>query len=117
MSDLEDPWLLPDIEKGITRVIDALNNKEKIMVYGDYDVDGTTGTTMLYMTLKKLGGYVDYYLPHRLQEGYGLNVKALEAFAGNGIKLIITVDCGTTNVKEVEIARSLGIDVIITDHH
>ena len=117
MSDLEDPWLLPDIEKGITRVIEALNNKEKIMVYGDYDVDGTTGTTILYMTLKKLGAYVDYYLPHRLQEGYGLNIKALELFARNGVKLIITVDCGTTNVKEVEIARSLGIDVIITDHH
>ncbi|HPZ08422.1 MAG TPA: single-stranded-DNA-specific exonuclease RecJ [Candidatus Eremiobacteraeota bacterium] len=117
LQDLEDPWLLPDVEKGLERVSRAIKKREKILVFGDYDVDGTTGTTILYKALKEIGGDVCYYLPHRLEEGYGLNLSALDNFALSGVKLIITVDCGTTNIKEVEYARKLGIDVIITDHH
>jgi len=116
-SQLQDPWLLPDMEKGIERVMEAIKNKEKIMIYGDYDVDGCTGTTLLYSSFKKLGADVSYYLPHRIDEGYGLHLDAIKEFARSGVNLIVTIDCGTSNIKEIDCARENGIDVIVIDHH
>jgi len=102
---------------GIERVTKALFNNEKITIYGDYDVDGITATALLYMVLNKLGAQVDFYLPNRLTEGYGLSKDGIDESAKNGVTLIITVDTGITAVEEINYANSIGIDVIVTDHH
>lgn len=118
IDDLYDPYLMPDLKKGVERIIRALNNKEKIIIYGDYDVDGITSTALLYTYFKRSLGYeVGYYLPNRLKEGYGLNMEAIKKIVKKGYDLIITVDCGITRNREVEYAREEGIDVIVTDHH
>lgn len=117
LANLADPLLLRDMDIAVERVEKALLLGEKILIYGDYDVDGITSTTVLLNTLEKLGGIVEYYLPHRLEEGYGLNKQALTRAAQRGISLVITVDCGISGLDEVEHANKLGLDVIITDHH
>lgn len=117
LSYLKDPFLMLDMDKLVDRVILAINKKEKICIYGDYDVDGITSITVLYKFLTDLGANVTYYLPNRLSEGYGINKKALDEIKKNGTSLLITVDCGITAVEEVEYAKSIGIDVCITDHH
>ena len=105
------------MKKGIERVTKALFNNEKIVIYGDYDVDGITATALLYMVLNKLGGQVDFYLPNRLTEGYGLSKEGIDEAKRKGVSLIITVDTGITAVEEIAYANSIGIDVIVTDHH
>lgn len=114
---MHSPLLLKDVEKAVGRIQEALENNERIVIYGDYDVDGVTSVTMLYLYLKNLGAQVSYYIPDRIGEGYGLSVDAIQAFSSYGVSLIITVDTGVTAVKEVEYASSIGIDVIVTDHH
>ena len=114
---LLDPFKMKDLEKGIDGVRCAIERGDKITVYGDYDVDGVTSVCTLYLYLKSLGANVDYYIPNRAGEGYGVSVQAIDAIKENGTKLIITVDTGTTAVEEVEYAKSIGIDFIITDHH
>ena len=118
LDDLNDPFLLTDMEKAVSRILRAIKNDEKIIIFGDYDVDGITSTTLLYRYFKENFDYnLDFYLPNRQKEGYGLNKEALTKFAKEKYDLLITVDCGITGIKEVEYANSEGIDVIITDHH
>lgn len=117
LAHLASPAYLTDIDKLKERVEQAIDDGEKIMVYGDYDADGVTATTIMYKALTRLGANCDYYIPNRFDEGYGLNEKAIERFALDDVALIITVDNGIADVKEVALANDLGIDVIITDHH
>ena len=124
LSLLSDPMLLPDIEKSSERIIDALSQGEKITVYGDYDVDGISATALMVQCLETLSrlywnqeSIIDYYIPDRLEEGYGLNVGAIETLSEMGTKVIITVDCGVNSFEEAKFAREKGIDLIITDHH
>ncbi|MEG2645944.1 MAG: single-stranded-DNA-specific exonuclease RecJ [Clostridia bacterium] len=117
LTYLKDPFLMLDMDKLVDRVLLSMQNKEKICIYGDYDVDGITSITIFYMFLSKLGVNVCYYLPNRLAEGYGINKKALDEIKKEGSTLLITVDCGITAVEEVEYAKSIGLDVCITDHH
>lgn len=117
LENLHSPFLLPDIDLAVERILLALERKEKVLVYGDYDVDGITSTTVLLMVLTALEGTVEYYLPHRLEEGYGINKDALTEAKERGISLIITVDCGISAREEVDWANSNGLDMIITDHH
>lgn len=112
------PMELPDVDKAIRRISEAIHKKEHITVYGDYDVDGITGTAVLLTVLKKLGADVDYYIPHRMSEGYGLNLKAVSVLASKRrTRLIITCDCGVSNFAEINFARSLGVDCLVLDHH
>ncbi|ETW99760.1 MAG: hypothetical protein ETSY1_13760 [Candidatus Entotheonella factor] len=117
LYDLEDPYRLYGMDRAIDRLLQALRNQDAIAVYGDYDVDGVTGTALLLTFFRELGLHVPYYIPERSSEGYGLNVAAMHQLASQGIRLLITVDCGITAVEEVAVARQLGIDTIITDHH
>lgn len=114
---LRDPFLMKDMKKSTERIKKAIENKERIYIYGDYDVDGVSSTSILYLYFKSIGFPVKYYIPNRLEEGYGINEDAIKKIHYDGCDLIITVDCGITSVKEVELANELGIDVIITDHH
>ena len=117
-DSLGDPFLFRDMEKFVKRVESALANQEVICVYGDYDTDGVTSSVLIIETLKKIGiKNVFVYIPHREQEGYGLNKKALDYIKEQKTSLLITVDCGTSNVEEVAYARKLGMDVVIMDHH
>lgn len=116
-DDFYDPFLMPDMEIATNRVIDAINNKEKIMIYGDYDVDGITSISVLQKFLEERKVEVESYIPNRLEEGYGLNKQAIKEIYDKGYKLMITVDCGISAEEEVEYANSLGMTVIITDHH
>jgi len=117
LTQLIDPARMPGIEPAVQRLKQAITNKEKITVYGDYDVDGITGVAILWQVLKLLGADVDYYIPHRIDEGYGLNVEAVQTLAKSGTKLLVTVDCGVTAYSSAELAGQLGLDLIITDHH
>jgi len=117
LSHLLDPFLLPDMDRGVDRVVQALRDKEKIMIFGDYDVDGITSTSLLFLVLNKLGAEVTYYLPNRLIEGYGLSEEGILEAQRRGVSLIITVDCGITAVEEIAFAKTKGVDTIITDHH
>ena len=114
---LADPMGMRDMDRAVRRIQRALQEKEMIAVYGDYDVDGITSTCLLTDCLRRMGGRVIPYIPDRLEEGYGLNQEAVSALAGQGVTLIITVDCGITAVREVEFARALGVEVVVTDHH
>ena len=114
---LADPMGMRDMDRAVRRIQRALQEKEMIAVYGDYDVDGITSTCLLTDCLRRMGGRVIPYIPDRLEEGYGLNQEAVSALAGQGVALIITVDCGITAVREVEFARALGVEVVVTDHH
>ena len=117
LSELKDPFLMAGMEAGIERVIEALYKNERILIYGDYDVDGITATSLLYLVLNKLGANVDFYLPNRLTEGYGLSKDGIDLAKKQGVGLIVTVDTGITALDEVQYALTLGIDVVITDHH
>src|SRR2546426_5087302 len=103
--------------KAVERLAGAIERKELICVWGDYDVDGTTGTAALVSFLKSVGCNASYYVPHRINEGYGLNAEALTVLHGQGVRVVVSVDCGVSNYKEVELAQDLGIDVVIVDHH
>lgn len=116
-NDFYDPFLLPDMEIAVPRIINAIENKEKIVIYGDYDVDGITSISVLKMFLEDRGLDVSEHIPNRLDEGYGLNKEAIDEINKSGCKLMITVDCGISGLEEVEYANSLGIETIITDHH
>lgn len=116
-SDFHDPFLMPDMHQAVDRIVKAINNKEKIAIYGDYDVDGITSSTVLKRFLKERGLEAEVYIPNRLHEGYGLNENAIKTLAESKNTLIITVDCGITGIKEVELAKTLGIDTVVTDHH
>lgn len=117
ISGVHHPFLLKDAEKAALRIKSAIDLHEKIVIYGDYDVDGITATSILYKFLSELGADVDFYIPNRSDEGYGINMPALGKISAGGASLLITVDCGITAVGEVEFAKTLGLDVIITDHH
>ncbi len=108
---------IPQIQVAAAFLIEAIEAKRKLVVYGDYDADGVTGTALLLSALRKLGVDASYYLPHRYTEGYGLNKLAIQSLADEGARVLLTVDCGISNYEEIELARSLGMDVIITDHH
>ena len=114
---LHDPFLMDQMEQATTRVIEALTENQKICIYGDYDVDGTCSTALLYMFLKELGANVEFYIPKRLEEGYGLSASAIDIVRSKETDLMITVDCGITAIEETKYANSLGMDVIICDHH
>ena len=116
-DQLQDPFRMKDMDLAVARLHRALRNGEKIAVYGDYDVDGITATALLTHYLRSQGGDVCYYIPNRLTEGYGVNREAIQHLAGQGVRLIVTVDCGITAVEEVDYAKQLGIDMVITDHH
>ena len=116
-SDFHDPYLMPDMEIVVERIIKAIDNQEKVIIYGDYDVDGITSITVLKKFLKTCGLEADYYIPNRLSEGYGLNKAAIDYIKEKEYTLIITVDCGISGIEEIEYANSLGIETIVTDHH
>lgn len=115
--DFHNPYLMPDMELAVNRIIEAINNNEKILIYGDYDVDGITSITVLKSFLIERKANVSHYIPNRLNEGYGLNKEAVKKIADDGVNLIITVDCGISGIEEVDYANSLGLEVIVTDHH
>ncbi len=117
LSGLRDPDELPGVSTAADRIMQAIRDRRPIVVYGDYDADGITGTALLYECLSLLGAQVSYYVPHRIDEGYGLNDEALQTLAGRGASMIVTVDCGIASVREAETARTLGLDLIVTDHH
>ncbi len=117
LTDLIEPERMHGIPAAAEQVRAAIESGKKISIYGDYDVDGITSTSILWHLLKILGAQVDYYIPHRVDEGYGLNADAVRQLADNGTELMITVDCGITGIEEVRLAHERGIEVIITDHH
>ncbi|MBI3752814.1 MAG: single-stranded-DNA-specific exonuclease RecJ [Deltaproteobacteria bacterium] len=117
LKNLHDPFTMKGMDKAAARIVKAVRENEKIAVYGDYDVDGTTATALLYLFLNAVGASVSYYIPERLKQGYGLNHQALRQMVDSGIKVVITADCGITNCDEVIFAGGQGLDVIITDHH
>ena len=117
LDDLHDPFLMRDMDRAVTRLVQALENGDKILVYGDYDVDGTTAVTLVYSFLRDLGVTCDYYIPDRYTEGYGFSMKGVDYAHDNGCQLIITLDCGVRDGAKIEYARSKGIDVIVCDHH
>ena len=116
-TNFYDPFLMPDMKKAVTRIIKAISENEKVIIYGDYDVDGITSITVLKKFLLECGLKTGHYIPNRLEEGYGLNEEAISEIVSEGYTLIITVDCGISSIKEVKICNECGIDTIITDHH
>jgi len=117
LSDLHDPMRLKDLPAAVSRIADAVRSHERILILGDYDVDGVTSTFLLADLLKRLGAKVSFYVPNRLKEGYGLTSKTVHEAVRMGVSLIVTVDCGTSSVEEAALAKSKNIDVVITDHH
>ncbi len=117
LENLHDPFLMPDMKKAVERIKTALGNGETVLVYGDYDADGITSTALLVSALRMLGLKTFYYIPNRITDGYGLNKEGIRKAQALGVGLIITVDCGISSEEEISMAVSLGIDVIITDHH
>ncbi len=117
LSCLHDPYLMPDMEKAVARIIEAKNKKERVVIFGDYDVDGVSSTAILVRYLGEIGIEVSYRLPHRVHDGYGLKNYFFDDLKDKNVKLVITVDCGTRDIEPIRYAKSLGIDVIVTDHH
>jgi single-stranded-DNA-specific exonuclease len=117
LHDLVDPYQLHGMQRAVARLLTALRHGERLAIYGDYDVDGITATALLLTFFRELGMEVPYYIPERATEGYGLNAEAMHHLAKDGVRLLLTVDCGITAVDEIALARRLGIDTIITDHH
>lgn len=117
MDELEDSFMLKGMDSAVERVYKAIKAGEKVCIYGDYDVDGITSLSMLYLTLKKLGANVIYYIPNRLEEGYGINIDAIERIIDEGVDLIISVDCGIRSIEEVKFINENNKEIIITDHH
>lgn len=116
-KNFHDPFLMPDMEIAVNRILKAMKNKEKIIIYGDYDVDGITSITVLKSFLSDIGLECESYIPDRLEEGYGLNKNAIDSILKKGCDLMITVDCGISGNEEIDYANSLGIETIVTDHH
>ena len=116
-NDFYDPFLMPDMEKAVSRILKALKNNENITIFGDYDADGITSTTILKRFFHDINKECNVYIPNRLNEGYGLNKNAIKKLSEDGTNLIITVDCGITAIEETKYAKELGIDIVITDHH
>ena len=117
LSDLHDPFLMPDMDKAVKRLNQALGNKEKILIYGDYDVDGTTAVALVYKFLRGVTQLIDCYIPDRYDEGYGISYKGIDYAAESGVTLIISLDCGIKAIEKVAYAKEKGIDFIICDHH
>ena len=117
LENLHDPFLMKDMDKAVERLHQAIAGNEKILVYGDYDVDGTTAVALVYSFIKRYTDLVDFYIPDRYDEGYGVSGKGIRWAADNGFGLIITLDCGIKAIEKVDLAKSLGVDVIICDHH
>lgn len=117
LTHLRDPQLLPGVPDAVSQLLEALAQRQRITVYGDYDVDGMTATAILYQCLKLLGAEVSYYVPNRLEEGYGLNHEALRTLAQQGTQTVVTVDCGIASLEEAQTAADLGLRLVITDHH
>ncbi len=117
LGDMHDPFLMPDMDKAVDRLNRAMGSKERIMVYGDYDVDGTTAVALVYKYLQNFYSEIDFYIPTRYDEGYGISKPTIDAAAADGVKLIIILDCGIKAIDEIKYAKSLGIDFIICDHH
>ncbi len=117
LNDLHDPFLMPDMDKAVARLNRALGNKEKILIYGDYDVDGTTAVSLVYKYLRLYSTALDYYIPDRYDEGYGISYKGIDYAAERGITLVISLDCGIKAIEKIEYAKQKGIDFIICDHH
>ncbi len=117
LAGLHEPELLPGIEEAVDRLLAAVRDRRRICVYGDYDVDGVTGTAILLTCLKHLGANVEFHVPHRLEQGYGLSCATLRSLAESGVRLVVTVDCGIAALEEAEEARRLGLELLITDHH
>ncbi|MDI9604740.1 MAG: single-stranded-DNA-specific exonuclease RecJ [Bacteroidota bacterium] len=117
LEDLHDPFLLPDMDKAILRIEKALGNKERILVYGDYDVDGTTAVALVYKFFRRITNNIDYYIPDRYDEGYGISFQGIDYAVKTGVTLIISLDCGIKAVSKVAYAKEKGIDFIICDHH
>jgi single-stranded-DNA-specific exonuclease len=117
LSNLYDPFLMNDMEKAVERLSSAVLNQEKILVYGDYDVDGTTSVAMMYSFLKKYHSKLDYYIPDRYAEGYGVSYKSIDYAKNQGVTLIIALDCGIKAVEKIAYANERNIDFIICDHH
>jgi single-stranded-DNA-specific exonuclease len=116
--DLHDPFLLLDMDKAVERILRAIKDNEKILVFGDYDADGVPATTLLVSFFKKISfKNLDTYIPDRHNEQYGLSIATIEKFSEDKVDLIVTVDCGVSNVEEIKRANELGIDVVVTDHH
>ncbi len=116
-SDLHDPFLMADMEKAVERLSKAMRRNEKILVYGDYDVDGTTSVSLVYRFLKNFYSNIDYYIPDRYVEGYGVSIQGIDFAAKNGFSLVVALDCGIKAVEKVKYASSLGVDFVICDHH
>src|SRR5688572_15975123 len=114
---LHDPAGIPGLTRAAERIAKAIRDGERIVIYGDYDVDGITATAILWHAVRTLGGKADYYIPHRIDEGYGLNAEAIAQLCNDGAQLILTVDCGVTAVEPARVARDRGVDLIVTDHH
>ncbi|MGH7873212.1 MAG: single-stranded-DNA-specific exonuclease RecJ [Candidatus Binatia bacterium] len=116
-KDLPSPFEMTDMEAAVRRIVDAIKNREQIGIWGDYDVDGTTGASVLVLFLREIGAQPIYHIPHRIEEGYGLNIEGLKLLKARGVDLLITVDCGISNAREVAGANEIGLDMIIIDHH
>ncbi len=116
-ADLPSPFEMADMEPAVRRVIDAVKNKEQIAIWGDYDVDGTTGAAVLVSFLREIGAAPIYHVPHRIEEGYGLNVEGLRRLRERGVDLVITVDCGISNAVEIQAAVEMGLSLVVVDHH
>lgn len=117
LEDLHDPWLMKDMDKAVARICDAIGRKEKILVFGDYDVDGTTSVACMYQFLKKIHSELDFYIPHRYREGYGVSKAGIDFAKENGFTLIISLDCGIKSYDLIGYAKDLGIDFVVCDHH
>ncbi len=117
LAELHDPWLMKDMDKAVYRIMTAFDNKEKILVFGDYDVDGTTSVASMYSFLKKFHSLLDFYIPHRYREGYGVSKAGIDFASENGFTLIISLDCGIKSVELIRYAKELGIEFIVCDHH
>ena len=117
LTDLHDPWLMKDMDKAVERIIIAIQQQEKILVFGDYDVDGTTSVASMYQFLKKIHSNLDFYIPHRYREGYGVSKAGIDFARENGFTLIISLDCGIKSADLIAYAKELGIDFIVCDHH
>jgi len=117
LKDLHDPFLMKDMDKAVERIVEAIQNNEKILIYGDYDVDGTTSVALMCLFLRKINVPLDFYIPDRYSEGYGVSIKGIEYARDHSFKLIIALDCGVTAISQVDLANEYGIDFIICDHH
>ena len=117
LNNLHSPFLMKDMKKGISRLLKAIYEHEEIIIYGDYDADGITSVVILYKFIKDITPNINYYIPDRVQEGYGLNIPAIDKFKSNNVTLIISVDCGISDLEQIAYAKTLGIDTIVLDHH